>query len=133
MEGLKLNQSIPTNDFLVSINQAVYKELSYNLRMEVGVQTPEETCIKSGSCRDFAWLLIHVLPLWISSTICIWLYCTIISDVKSLDGPSGPEKILQIYMPGLKFIYQVRGGLDLIPLLAFCKRRTYSIVLYTTL
>jgi hypothetical protein len=55
-------------------------------------------------------------PLWISSTICIWLYCTIISDVKSLDGPSGPEKILQIYMPGLKFIYQVRGGLDLIPL-----------------
>jgi hypothetical protein len=31
MEGLKLNQSIPTNDFLVSINQAVYKELSYNV------------------------------------------------------------------------------------------------------
>jgi transglutaminase-like putative cysteine protease len=61
MEGLKLNKSIPT-DFLVSINQAVYKELSYNLRMEVGVQTPEETLrIKSGSCRDFAWLLIHVL------------------------------------------------------------------------
>jgi transglutaminase-like putative cysteine protease len=61
MEGLKLNKSIPTNDFLVSINQAVYKELSYNLRMEVGVQTPEETLrIKSGSCRDFAWLLIHV-------------------------------------------------------------------------
>jgi hypothetical protein len=27
MEGLKLNKSIPTNDFLVSINQAVYKEL----------------------------------------------------------------------------------------------------------
>jgi transglutaminase-like putative cysteine protease len=58
MEGL--NKSIPTNDFLVSINQAVYKELSYNLRMEVGVQTPEETLrIKSGSCRDFAWLLIQ--------------------------------------------------------------------------
>jgi hypothetical protein len=28
---------------LVSINQAIFKELSYNLRMEVGVQTPEET------------------------------------------------------------------------------------------
>jgi transglutaminase-like putative cysteine protease len=60
MEGLKLNQSIP-NDFLVSINQAVYKELSYNLRMEVGVQTPEETLRIKRSCRDFAWLLIHVL------------------------------------------------------------------------
>jgi hypothetical protein len=52
MEGLKLNQSI-TNDFLVSINQAVYKELSYNLRMEVGVQTPEETYVS----RDLAEIL----------------------------------------------------------------------------
>jgi transglutaminase-like putative cysteine protease len=25
-------------------------------------------------------------------------------DVKSLDGPSGPEKILQIYMPGLVYL-----------------------------
>jgi transglutaminase-like putative cysteine protease len=60
MEGLKLNQSIPTNDFLVSINQAVYKELSLTYGSRCA--TPEETLrIKSGSCRDFAWLLIHVL------------------------------------------------------------------------
>jgi transglutaminase-like putative cysteine protease len=77
--------------------------------MEV-VQTPEETLrIKSGSCRDFAWLLIHVLRHFGLATICIWLYCTIIPDVKSLDGPSGPEKILQIYMPGSLF---TRCGVD---------------------
>jgi hypothetical protein len=60
MEGLKLNKSIPLMIF--SINQSSrLQELSYNLRMEVG-ETPEETLrIKSGSCRDFAWLLIHVL------------------------------------------------------------------------
>jgi hypothetical protein len=46
-------------------------------------------------------------PLWISSTICFWIIVQLSPDVKSLDGPSGPEKILQIYMPGLKFIYQV--------------------------
>jgi transglutaminase-like putative cysteine protease len=57
--GLKLNKSVQLMIFL--LNQAVYKELSYNLRMEVGVQTPETLRIKSGSCRDFAWLLIHVL------------------------------------------------------------------------
>jgi transglutaminase-like putative cysteine protease len=56
--GSKTKQSIPTNDFLVSINQAVYKELSYNLRMEVGANTRRNLRIKSGSCRDFAWLLI---------------------------------------------------------------------------
>jgi hypothetical protein len=44
MDGLKLSKSIPTND-LVSINQAVFKELSYNLRMEVGVQTPRKHCV----------------------------------------------------------------------------------------
>jgi hypothetical protein len=102
MEGLKLNKSIPTNDFLVSINQPNKENLK-----------------KVGDLQRFFFVDISCFaPLWISSTICIWLYCTIISDVKSLDGPSGPEKILQIYMPGLKFIYQV-GWIDLIPLLAF--------------
>jgi transglutaminase-like putative cysteine protease len=76
--GSKTKQSIPTNDFLVSINQAVYKELSYNLRMEVGVQTPETLRIKSGSCRDFAWLLIHVLRHFGLAAIYL-VYCTIIS------------------------------------------------------
>jgi transglutaminase-like putative cysteine protease len=76
--------------------------------------------IKSGSCRDFAWLLIHVLRHFGLAARFVSGYIVQLSpDVKSLDGPSGPEKILQIYMPGLKFIYQVRGGLDLIPLLPF--------------
>jgi hypothetical protein len=102
--------------------------------MEVGANTRRNFTYQEWILQRFCMAIdSRFTPLWISSTICIWLYCTIISDVKSLDGPSGPEKILQIYMPGLKFIYQVRGGLDLIPLLAFCKRRTYSIVLYTTL
>jgi transglutaminase-like putative cysteine protease len=93
--------------FLV-INQAVYKELSYNLRMEVGVQTPEETLRIKRSCRDFAWLLIHVLRHFGLAARFVSGYIVQLSpDVKSLDG-SGPEKILQIYMPGLKFIYQVR-------------------------
>jgi transglutaminase-like putative cysteine protease len=78
------------------------------------VQTPEETLrIKSGSCRDFAWLLIHVLRHFGLAARFVGYIVQLSPDVKSLDGPSGPEKILQIYMPGLKFIYQVRGGLDL--------------------
>jgi transglutaminase-like putative cysteine protease len=61
MEGLKLNKSIPTNDFLVINQSSRLQELSYNLRMEVGVQTPEETYVSRVDLADFAWLLIHVL------------------------------------------------------------------------
>jgi len=47
---------------LQEINQGVYKAIRYVVREEAGVQTPEQTLTEgSGSCRDSAWLLIHVL------------------------------------------------------------------------
>jgi transglutaminase-like putative cysteine protease len=108
IHGGSKTKQITTNDFLVSINQAVYKELSYNLRMEVGVQTPEETLrIKSGSCRDFAWLLIHVLRHFGLAARFVSGYIVQLSpDVKSLDGPSGPKDFtdlhawVEVYLPG---------------------------------
>ncbi|MGE0828847.1 MAG: DUF2126 domain-containing protein [Hyphomonadaceae bacterium] len=49
-------------DALVSLNQRVCADIAYQVRMNPGVQTPDETLEQaSGSCRDSAWLLVQVL------------------------------------------------------------------------
>ncbi|MBX9693463.1 MAG: transglutaminase family protein, partial [Cyanobacteria bacterium] len=52
----------PVIDYLVAINQAVSKRISYTTREEPGIQTSEETMERgSGSCRDMAALLLDCL------------------------------------------------------------------------
>jgi transglutaminase-like putative cysteine protease len=104
LQFLDASTSTPTMKLLRAMTHGIRDQFTYSRRIEKGVQSPDETLSKrSGSCRDFAVLMIEGLrALGIASRfVSGYIF---MPDASSGDGGGATHAWVQAYLPGAGWI-----------------------------
>ncbi|MCP3466901.1 MULTISPECIES: transglutaminase family protein [unclassified Bradyrhizobium] len=113
-----------TIDVLRRILRTFREGFSYRSRESEGTQTPSETLrTRSGTCRDYAWLMIEALRrLGLASRfVSGYLYDQALDGgAVGMTGSGATHAWLQVFLPGAGWLdydptNQINAGFDLIP------------------
>jgi YD repeat-containing protein len=90
----------PVLAFVQRLNAAIHNEFSYGERYNEGVQHPADTIqLASGTCRDFAWLMVEALRRMGVATRFITGY--LYSANAELRGTGATHAWCEVFLPGL--------------------------------
>lgn len=94
-------EAIQTFALLLRLNQRIWELLSYTVREEEGVQTPEQTLRnRSGSCRDSASLFMAAArQLGFAARFVSGYICTETGDLLPI-GPGSTHAWAEVFIPG---------------------------------
>ena len=112
-----------TRELLVDMTQFFRDTMLYRARFDEGVQSPYDTLeLQSGTCRDFATLMIEAIRHlgYAARFVSGYLYTPALdSDTQLAVGPGSTHAWLEVYLPGAGWIpfdptNNLVGGSDLV-------------------
>jgi transglutaminase-like putative cysteine protease len=104
-QGRSATATLGTMDLLRAMALGIREQLRYIRRVERGVQTPAETLRRgSGTCRDFAWLMIDAVRSLGLAARFVSGYIFVPDTAPAIDEGGATHAWLQVYLPGAGWV-----------------------------
>jgi transglutaminase-like putative cysteine protease len=105
----------PTVEYLHALARHIKHDVAYRIRHESGTQSPEETLrLRTGSCRDSAWLMVAVLRMRGLAARFVSGYL-LPHEAPDLAGPAPTSELhawAEVYLPGAGWVgFDTTSGL----------------------